>query len=394
MAVRKILVTTSSFPADERGTDGIFVEELAKRLANDFDIYVLAPYSHNSQKEETKFQLKIRRYKYWPSKRLLCDGEIMANLKKHKWMYLQILPLLICQLIAVKKLIRQYGIDTIHAHWLIPQALVAVLIQKFVNRKVNVLVTIHGGDINVFDCYWGRKLLRFVLNNIDTLTVVSDAIKNKVVDIGYKREIFVCPMGVDTRLFSPEKKDPAIRTKHNITGSFVLFVGGLNHRKGIGHLINALPAILKQHPETKLMVVGKGILEKQMRDLCKKLQIEQNVIFTGLIPHDNLPPYFATADVFVLPSFSEGWPVVVMEALSSETPSVVTNLPVFTEHPKKEKLFNVVEAGNAESIATGIAKLISDKDINQHKKKYLREFAINHLDWEAVAKNYAELLFQ
>ncbi len=394
MGLTKILVTTSSYPAAARGTDGLFVEELAKRLANDFDIHILAPYSHDAQREETRFRLKIKRYKYWLGKRLLCDGETMANLNNCKWMCLQILPLLICQFMAVKKMIRQYGIDTIHAHWLIAQALVAVLIKKTVNRKVKILATIHGGDINVFGRYWGRKLLRFVLNNIDTLTVVSDAIKNKVVDIGYKKEIFVCPMGVDTRLFSPEKKDPAIRIKHNIAGSFVLFVGGLNHRKGISHLINALPSILKQHPETMLMVVGKGILENQIRDLCKKLQIEQSVIFKGIITHDDLPPYFATADVFVLPSFSEGWPVVVMEALSSETQSVVTNIPVFTEHPEKEKLFNIVEAGNAESIANSIAMLISDKDRNQHKKKYLREFAINNLDWAVAAKNYAELLFE
>ena len=194
-----------------------------------------------------------------------------------------------------------------------------------------------------------------------------------MLELGYTKEIFVYSMGVDTNLFTTQKKDLEIRKKYNIENEFLLFVGGIIERKGIRFLINAMPLVIEKFPSVKLLVIGDGNLKGEMMELTIKLKICDHVIFTGAIPHNYLPPYFATADIFILPSFSEGWPVVVMEALSSETIAVVSDIPVFSDHKDKDKLFNIVATGSSESIANCIIKILNNKNTMSSKKVFFKK---------------------
>lgn len=387
----KILITTSSYPKWENETSGVFVEELCKRLTDSFDVFVLTPYSHNSLTLENRNNLNVTRYKYWIGKKLLGDGEIMANLKQNKLMYFQILPFMLLQLINIYKIVKKQKINIIHAHWLIPQALMAVIYKKLFNRRISILATIHGGDINNFNGFLGRLLIKYILKNIDSLTVVSEAIKQKILVLDFKKEIYVYPMGVDTELFSPDKKDESIRKKFNIAGNFLLFVGSINERKGIRHLIEAMPLILKKFPGTKLLVVGDGNLKNEMVELLRTLDVSDNVIFTGAIPHNDLPPYFATADVFVLPSFSEGFGLVVAEALSSATIVITSDLKPINDIIIENKTGFYFQTIDKISISDKIIEVLNNLSNIEHIKKEGRTHIVNNFDWESVTNKYLKL---
>ena len=87
---------------------------------------------------------------------------------------------------------------------------------------------------------------------------------------------------------------------------FLLFVGSLVKVKWIIYLIQAIPLIIKDFPDAKLPVAGDGHLKDELMDLVNKLNIPTKVIFAGSIPNDELPTFYASADIFILPSFSKG----------------------------------------------------------------------------------------
>lgn len=390
--MEKLLVLTSSFPKDEKDTDGNFVKVLSHRLSNDFEVHVLVPYSHNSLSFELLNQLNIHRYKYWFGKKLLGDGKIMANLKHNKLFYLQVIPFIFYQILALRKIVKENSIKLIHAHWLIPQTFVSVVYKKFFNKKIKILATIHGGDINSFKDVLGGRLLKFVLNNIDELSVVSESIKKDVLKLGFKKKIYVFPMGVDTNLFSPVKINQDLKLKYNIDGFFLLFVGAVIYQKGINHLIKAMKLIVEKYSNTKLVVVGDGNLLPKMKLLTKELNIEKNIIFIGKIPNNELPQYFATSDLFILPSYSEGFGLVYAEAMSCETIALASNLESVHDIITHEETGFFLNEITSKCISENVISIIEkQKDLEIMKVK-ARNHIITNFDWEIVANNYSKLL--
>ncbi len=389
----KVLILTSSYPKHKGDVNGNFVYELAIRLKSDFDIFVIAPAFKGSPSIESVEGIKIFRHRQFIINyiELAYGTGINENLKRNKLKYLVLPFYFFFQIQLLKEITKKEKIDLVHAHWLIPNAFTAVLCKKIFNKNFRILATIHGSDMWGITNNIGLLLKKYTLNNIDSLTVVSNAIKEKVFELGYKKEVFVFPMGLNTNLFSPSKRDNNLKSKLDIKGPFLLFVGIIVEQKGIRYLIQAMPKVIMAFPEAKLVVIGEGNLKNEMVELTKQLKVSENIIFTGSMQHYDLPPYFATADLFILPSFSEGWPVVVMEALSSGTATIVTNLPVFEKHEHKEQLFTLVPVGNSELLAKAINKLFSDHEILLSTQDDLINYAKSYLDWGIISENYKNL---
>ncbi len=390
----KVLILTSSYPKYKGDVNGNFVYELAIRLKNDFDIFVLAPAFKGSPYFESVEEIKIFRHKQFLTKDIeLAYGiGINENLKRNRLKYF-ILPFyFFYQIRLLGKITKKENINLVHAHWLIPNAFTAVLCKKIFNRNFRIISTIHGSDVWGFTNNIGLSIKKYTLKNIDSLTVVSNAIKEKVLELGFKREIFVYPMGLDTNQFSPSKRDDILKTKLDIKGPFILFVGIIVEQKGIRYLIKAMPKVISAFPDSKLVVVGDGSLKDEMIELAEKLKVLDNVIFKGNLPHDELPQYFATADLFILPSFSEGWPLTVMEALSSGTITIVTDIPVFEKHEQKDQLFRIVPKANSDLISAEVIDAISDKSTLDLKGNIIRAYAQGNLDWGILSDKYTSLI--
>lgn len=381
----KVLVLTSSFD---------FVYELATKLTNEYEIFFLAPAQRGSLSFEISDDIKIYRHKQFFINNIdLAYGNgIYENLNKNKLKYLMLPFYFFFQILMLKKIIKQEKIKVVHAHWILPNALIAVLCKKIFRSDFKILATIHGSDFWGFNNKTGNLLKKYALKNIDSLTVVSNAIKKSLIENGYKKEVYVYPMGLDTTLFSPTKRDQKLREDLKMKGLFLLFVGRIVEQKGIRLLIQSMPTVIKEFPDAKLVVIGDGNLRNGMEELTRELKIAENVIFTGSLSHAELPRYFASADLFIMPSFSEGFGLVIIEAMSCKTIAVTTNLEVVHDIISDNKTGFFFEKISKQAIAEKITYILQNKKNFENIREKGRQSVIEKFDWDIVRNNYSGLI--
>lgn len=386
----KLLVLTSGYQrwANDPQYNEDFVTTLTQGMTKKFNTYVLAPdYPHSSQFETINNVLVYRHPQSpFPRQSLAYDSGIIPKIKKNK-LYLLLVPFfMLFQLIDLIRVCQKHHIDIIHAHWLLPQALNAVIYKHFINRHVKVIATAHGSDIFALDHPLLKPVKVFIVSHLDGLTVVSNIIKDKIEQLGPRHPpIHVLPMGVDTQLFRPHPL-PSPPPFH------VLFVGSIVENKGVRLLIQAIPKIVSSYANIKLSLIGTGNLENELRSLVLRLKINKQVKFVGHVPHHLLPKHFSSAHLFVLPSYSEGFPLVVSEALSCGKVTLVSNLPVFTGLIKKHPILLTFSRGNVSSLSRTILKIIKHYSTYQSLGSQARQYAITNLDWSKVKDNYCRLI--
>jgi len=379
---------------DDSFGGGNFVYELSKRLLSTFEVFIITPRAKNSKKEEVIGSLKIRRFNQFPifNIELTKMGGILNNLKKNRILYLILPFFLLQQYISIARLVRSEKIEIIHAHWIIPQALLAVLYRKLSKSKIKILATIHGSDFQGFNNSLGIRIKKYVLNNIDELTVVSTSLRDAVQEFGYKKEIYVYSMGIDTEKFSPNCKNNEVKKKLQIEGEFLLFIGSCIEEKGLRYLIEAMPAITMEYSRAKLVIVGDGYLITEMVELSEKLSISDKVIFTGVLPNNVLPEYYATADVFVMPSLSEGFGLVNIEAMSCEALVVASDISVFREVINDGITGILFEPKNPTKIAETIINCLNHSNLYTKIRTNARKDVVLKYDWIIVAERYKKII--
>ena len=151
----------------------------------------------------------------------------------------------------------------------------------------------------------------------------------------YDRNVHIVPTGIEIERFYKEnlnkEKINEIKNKLEITkdDKVILFLGRIGAEKNVEFLINNHKEILKKHKNTKLLIIGDGPDLEKYKDLVKKLKIEEKVIFTGKVPWDEVPLYYACADIFATASHTETQGLTVIEAMASSLPVVALNDDAF-----------------------------------------------------------------
>lgn len=241
--------------------------------------------------------------------------------------------------------------DLVHAHFVPHSALVPAIL-KF----KPLVVQFHGSDARIIP--WKNKvnyyLTKFVTIRADRIIVVSEELKNILVSrIGvpdYK--VDVISVGVDTELFHPMDKNKLRRDLGlGIEAKIVLFVGRITQLKGIDLIYQCA----SNTPDIQYIFIGRKSDEKG-KDL-------DNCIFVGEVPHSEIPYWMNAADILILPSYSEGLPTVVAEALSCGIPVVVSDVGGCPEVVLDEETGFVIRTGDADQLKSRILYLFSDKEI-------------------------------
>lgn len=329
----KLLVTASTFPRWENDTEPRFVLDLCKAMTEYFDITVLVPACPGAKECETLEGVKVIRYHYFPIHKFetLCyPGAIVPRIKQKKVRALLVPFLFIGLWNALRKHVDDY--DFVHAHWLIPQGIV----QSFFDKPY--IVTGHGGDVCSLNNGLTRKLKIKCIKKAKHITVVSEHLKGKILELVPGAKVDVISMGVDTSAFGPQ-----YRVK-NYFGQgdkkVVLFVGRLAEKKGVTYLIETMRYI-----DAKLVIVGDGPLRNELLDQAKALALQEEqeisssycfpykfgkIEFLGSKTHKELKTIFASADILCIPSITakngdkEGMPTVLFEAMASGIPVIAT----------------------------------------------------------------------
>jgi glycosyltransferase involved in cell wall biosynthesis len=180
--------------------------------------------------------------------------------------------------------------------------------------------------VNFFFQRWEYSALK----KADKIMVRSQFMKNDM-DLFYpnvnKAKIVYVPLSVDTQHFEFTQTPSIVRKKIGLPEDkfLILTVRRLVARMGIENLITAMITVKELNPNVLLIIGGTGYLEDELREMIKIYNLENNVRFTGFIPEDDLPLYYQSADLFVLPTLAyEGFGLVTIESLSSGTPVVAT----------------------------------------------------------------------
>jgi len=218
----------------------------------------------------------------------------------------------------------------------------------------------------------------------DAIICVSESVKNEVLK-WYKpnpEKVFVIPNGVNIELFSPGGAN--LRKELELENSkVILFVGVLNKRKRVNLIIEALKYLPDDY---KLLIIGEGQDKGKLIKLVRNLGMKERVIFIGLIPYLELSKYYRTANIFVLPSTLEGFPKVILEALSCGVP-VITSESFKGDEFLSNQIFQINNV-TPEKIAEKIQEVINSKyKVNIEEIK-------NNYDWNVIAERIQKIYLE
>lgn len=177
--------------------------------------------------------------------------------------------------------------------------------------------------------------------------------------------------------------------------NIILFVGSLTPRKAPDVLVKAMSLVLKRCPDSRLLFVGDGYYQNDLETLAKEYGIRENTTFMGFVDDDTKKLCYSASDVFVLPSRSEGFGIVLLEASAYGLPLVVSDLEVF--HSVVQEGYNgfFTETENERDLASKIVNLLEDahlrKEMGENAKERVKKFSWDSITNETL-KLYVEVL--
>jgi glycosyltransferase involved in cell wall biosynthesis len=390
-----LVVLASTYPRWSGDAEPGFVHELAKRLTDRFQVIALVPSAPGAAKREILDGVEVIRYRYAPMRfeTLVNDGGIVNNLRRNRWKIFLVPTFVLAQAWRTWRLLRSRKVDVIHAHWLLPQGLIAALLGKLSRRAPPFLVTSHGADLFSLHGKGLNALKRFVARRAASVTVVSAAMRNELARIDVDTStVDVQPMGVDlTGRFIPDVTVERSRDE-------ILFVGRLVEKKGLRYLIDAMPSILKAFPSAYLSVVGFGLEETERRTQAKSLGLHDKIHFIGALSQADLPARYQHAAVFVAPFVEassgdqEGLGLVCLEAAGCGCPVVVSDLPTTRQVLPGGAGCIRVTPNDSRVLTEAVLDILVHRDAHLRGIDACRGEIIRRFDWLAASRNYATIL--
>ena len=276
--------------------------------------------------------------------------------------------------------------DIIHCHFTWSAGYVGMKLKEKFNKPL--IITGHGYDVYDLpfrDKEWKDKITQ-VLNSADTITTVSKSNLEKLHELKIKTPIKVIPNGYNSDLFYPRDQKKC-RQKLNVPldKKVLLSVGNLVKIKGHKYLIQAMPKILEEFPDTILYIVGGGPLENKLNNLIQRLDLEEKVQLIGPKPHDEIPIWMNSADIFVLPSIQESFGVVQIEAMACGKPVIATINGGSEEILNKDSGLLVLPKNSEKLtfiIKAALQKKWDNKKIIEQSKKFT---------WKTISQNLLDL---
>lgn len=251
---------------------------------------------------------------------------------------------------------------------------------------------------------WNYALLRIftrqAVQGATRLIAVSQYTKDDVVRT-YGRlasDLTVVPHGVDHRRFAPEGRTPnandgtsgAVRHRYRLPERFVLFVGALQPRKNIQGLVSAFEQLAEIEAELALVLVcGGSWREGEIRTRLNRSSVRSRIHLVRRVSPADLPALYRAASLFVLPSFSEGFGMPVLEAMACGTPVVTSGTSALPEVAGDAAV--LVDPWDADALATAMARVLRDEAFRRTLvEKGLKRAA--QFTWERSAEQTADVI--
>lgn len=274
------------------------------------------------------------------------------------------------QAVRVAERLRGRKLDRLHVHY---ASSVGLLVARLLTGGVSH--TIHGsGEFQNPQSFRLKEKLR----HADFVVTISRFGKSQMMlnsDPADWERLEVCPLGVDTARFTPVTRDR--RAGASFT---VLTVGQLAPAKGLPVLIKAVSLLVRQRRRVTLKLIGDGLMRQLLEEEARELQVTANVHFEGFRNNAELAACYGEADAFVLASFAEGVPVVLMEAMAAGLPCVasrITGIPELIEDGVSGLL---VPPADESAIAAALGRLMDDPELWRRISESARQRVLEQFD--------------
>lgn len=319
-------------------------------------------------------------------------------------------PYNLTALAQIRKIDRGEKVDVVHAH--ATTGISYSLFHKF-KRDTLFVVHVHGISIpgmsyaySTFTSYlkasfWhhiGLIRQKIMWKQADVLIAVSKDLKANLVKV-YDfpdEKVRVVYNGVDVNLFKPIKCENQVKSELGIKDKkLVLFVGSFRPVKGIHHLIDSIPEVVKKVKDCHFLLIG-GIpqwvryAQTYLEELKRKVveySLRKHVRFMDALPHRMLPYYYSAADVFVLSSVYDPLPKVVLEAMACGTPVVASRVGGVPEMLNHGVEGLIVPPENPSALAEALTTILSDEKLARDMGRQGREKILSRFTWRHTALN-------
>ena len=298
--------------------------------------------------------------------------------------------------------------DILHAHSpaLNGLAAAAVAIKKSIPLVYEVRAFWEDAAVTHGTCKEGdlryrltRSLENKVFKKADAITCICEGLRQDIVGRGYNsNKIFVIPNAVDIAHFTPNtERDKELAQKWQLNKAPVIgFIGSFYAYEGLDLLLQAVVKIKQHQPDIKVLLVGGGSEETKLRALVESLNIQQQVIFTGRVPHQEVQKYYSLIDILVYPRKSSRitelvTPLKPLEAMALQQIFIASDVGGHHELIKEGETGYLFKAGDIEALANKILTVFEHRTDWLKIREAGRHYVETERNWQTSVANYKEV---
>lgn len=384
MSQPSVLVLSTSYPSREDDPSSVFIAKLLWSLKKlDYAVKVVAPSDGTFHGRKAVHGIETIRFGYFLPRSLekltKGAGGIPENMSESLLAKLQVFPMMLAFLLVTLREIR--GTDIIYANWL-GAGIIGALAHLFTGKPLVISFRGDDGYLARDRPIW-RILTRWVSRGAAVVAPVSGELVKILVGLGVPSEKCRLPQfGVDREMFFP-----ATARSHEGAPVQVLFVGSLIERKGLHDLLHALDD--PSFHDVELTVVGDGIYGPQLKSLCRELGLQERTHWKGILPQNQVAEIMRASDLFCLPSYMEGRPNVVNEAMASGLPVISTRIGGIPDMVAEGETALLHQPGNVDELRAHLKKLVQEPTLRtrmgQAGRAFLEESGVS---WDATAQEF------
>jgi glycosyltransferase involved in cell wall biosynthesis len=392
----RIAVIASSYPRFEGDGTAPFVKSISESLHKiGNEVEVVAPYDPLVD-ENTPNLVKVHRFKYTLRKNSHIMGHARAldsDIKLKKSVYLLLPFFILFSFIKLLRVTKNQKSQIIHAHWVIPNGLTALIVSKI--RKIPLVISLHGSDIFIAKSKWYFRIVaKTIFKNTSFVSACSEDLLFNAKDLGAPDNIKIIPWGADPQKFSKIKnlKNQKFNFRDNESQTILLCLGRLVHKKGFSNLIKAMPNLLENNTNIKLVIGGDGPLRENLEELAKACEVKNSVYFFGKVNWNEVVLFLNSGDVFIQPSIKDeygnmdGLPTVILEAMACGLPIIASNLGGISLVVKDCVNGKLVIPDNVDDLSRTINSMIIESDKLKVMGENSRKLVEDELNWVNVSK--------